>query len=125
MSYSDISIIESFDDGRVRDMQNISWCMGDDGFYHFRIKPCYFTDLPSKAEHYISIFYINAEGQHYGSEIKLLKYIGESHEIDIMDDKIASPTWEYKGCFLRPWTPMVSFKDEKGITHWNYLREED
>ena len=113
-----VDIAEELIDGTIRDVNTISWKVGNDKRQHFFLTQYDFAAVPETEEHFAALYFSDEYGRYFGRTIKLKKYIGESTQsINACDSVITPPTWEYIGEFTRPWTKMVTTIDEKGIRH--------
>lgn len=107
------------------DIYGISWEMEEDGCYHFFLQPAALDERLPKERSRITIYYNDPYGDHYGVEIALYEYVGESQSAFTILDKVKPPAWEYKGYFVRPWTKMIKTGNEKGIPVFGYPTEEE
>ena len=116
-----VNIAEELIDGTIRDINTISWKVGNDKRQHFFLTQYDFAAAPEIKEHFVALYFSDGYGRCFGRTIKLKKYIGESiQSINEWDSVITPPTWEYIGEFTRPWTEMVTTVNEKGIRCHNW-----
>ncbi len=107
----------------IIEIYGISWEMKEDGCYHFYLQPAALDEQLPKERSHITIHHSDRHGGHYGIEIGLYEYVGESQQPFTMLDEIKPPIWEYKGCFTRPWTKMIKVEQKNGTPVWGYPAE--